>query len=369
MVLAAGSMTWYLTRASGAVTLVLLTVSVVLGVLDVQRVSSERWPRFVIDAVHRNVSLLVLVLLALHIVTSVLDGFAPISLLDAVIPLHSTYRPLWLGLGAFAFDLLLAVAITSVVRARLGHRTWRAVHWLAYAAWPVALVHGLGTGTDASTVWMLALSAGCLLAVLTAGAARVLNGWPEPRRVRTGAAAALIAGPVALIAWLPAGPLGSGWARRAGTPASLLGHRTAALAVASTPAPAAAAATSHAPTAGLPTTFTSSAQGTIQQSQDPSGQTTVDLALQLDGGRRLDIRISGDPLPSGGLSMRSSIVELGTSGRPQAYRGAITALTGGHIEALLRNGSSHLHVAADLNIDPAGGSVQGTVRSAPETTS
>ena len=359
MVFGAGSTTWYLTRATGAVSLVLLTLSVVLGVVDVQRLSGERWPRFVLDAIHRNVSLLVLVLLALHIVTSVLDGFAPISFVDAVIPLHSAYRPLWLGLGAFSFDLLLAVAITSMVRVRLGHRTWRAVHWFAYAAWPVALVHSLGTGTDARASWILGLSLICTLAVLAAAATRVVSGWPEPRGVRTGAAAALVAGPLALIAWLPAGPLGSGWARRAGTPASLLGHRTVAL----------AAATTQAQAPALPTTFTSSAQGTIQQSQDPSGETTVDLALQLGGGRLLDIRISGDPLPSGGLTMRSSRVDLGTTGRPQAYRGSITALTGGHIEALLDDGSSHLHLAADLNIDPQGGSVQGTVRSAPEQTS
>ena len=86
--------------------------------------------------------------LALHILTSVLDSFAPISLLDAFIPFAGSYRPFWLGLGAVAFDLLLAVTITSLLRQRIGFTSWRAIHWLTYASWPIALVHGLGTGSD-----------------------------------------------------------------------------------------------------------------------------------------------------------------------------------------------------------------------------
>ena len=139
---------WYLARGTGAVALVLLTASVVIGILGSVRFAAERWPRFAIDAVHRDVSLLVLAVLVIHIITSVLDGFAPITLLDGVIPFNSPYRPLWLGLGTLSFDLLVAIAVTSVIRRRLGYRAWRAVHWLAYASWPVAVLHGLGTGSD-----------------------------------------------------------------------------------------------------------------------------------------------------------------------------------------------------------------------------
>ncbi|MBV9414351.1 MAG: ferric reductase-like transmembrane domain-containing protein, partial [Solirubrobacterales bacterium] len=121
---------WYLARGTGAVALVLLTGSVVLGILGSVRFAAPRWPRFAIDAVHRDLSLLVLVVLAIHIITSVLDGFAPINLLDGVIPFRTPYRPLWMGLGTLAFDLLLAIAITSLVRRRLGYRAWRAIHWL-----------------------------------------------------------------------------------------------------------------------------------------------------------------------------------------------------------------------------------------------
>src|SRR5690349_9921838 len=103
---------WYLSRGTGAVALLLLTVSVVLGILDQRRWRPRGTPRFVLDALHRNVSLLVLALLALHIASSLIDSFAPIRLVDAFVPFASAYRPVWLGLGALAFDLLLAVAIT-----------------------------------------------------------------------------------------------------------------------------------------------------------------------------------------------------------------------------------------------------------------
>ena len=137
-----GSAYWYLTRSTGAVALLLLTAAVALGVVDVRRWSTPRWPRFVVDSLHRNVSLLAMAFLALHIVTSVLDSFAPISLLDAFVPFAGSYRPFWLGLGAVAFDLLLAVTITSLLRQRMGYASWRAIHWLTYASWPIALLHG-----------------------------------------------------------------------------------------------------------------------------------------------------------------------------------------------------------------------------------
>ena len=109
---------WYLARGTGAVALVLLTVSVVLGILGSLRFApAPRWPRFAIDTLHRDVSLLVLVLLVVHIITSVLDSFAPIRLIDAVIPFVASYRPLWLGLGALSFDLLIALVVTSLAAA------------------------------------------------------------------------------------------------------------------------------------------------------------------------------------------------------------------------------------------------------------
>jgi sulfoxide reductase heme-binding subunit YedZ len=217
-----GSAYWYLTRSTGAVSLLLLTFAVALGVVDVRRWSSPRWPRFLVDSLHRNVSLLAIAFLALHVLTSVLDSFAPISLLDAFVPFAGAYRPFWLGLGAVALDLLLAVTITSLLRQRIGFSSWRAIHWLTYASWPIALLHGLGTGSDVKATWLLGLSVLCLLIVLAAVLARVASGWPERLRLRGAALGAAAGFSLFLMLWLPGGPLGSEWPRRAGTPSSLL---------------------------------------------------------------------------------------------------------------------------------------------------
>jgi sulfoxide reductase heme-binding subunit YedZ len=220
---------WYLTRSTGTVALLLLTVAVVLGVIDVKRWSTPSWPRFMIDALHRNVALLALVFLVLHILTSVLDSFASISIVDAFVPFAGSYRPFWLGLGALAFDLIVAVILTSLLRARMGFATWRAVHWLTYASWPIALLHGLGTGSDANSIWLLALSVLCMMAVLAAVISRAIVGWRESVVLRSAALGGAGAFSLFIALWLPSGPLGAEWARRSGTPAALLPHsRTSA---------------------------------------------------------------------------------------------------------------------------------------------
>jgi|SRR5579863_3097633 len=220
------SLDWYLTRSSGAVALLLLSVAVALGVADVRRLGTPAWPRFVLDALHRNVSLLALVFLVLHILTAVLDSFASISLLAAFVPFVGSYRPFWLGLGAVAFDLLLAVILTSVLRQRVGPRAWRATHWLVYACWLIALLHTLGTGSDVKSTWLLVLSGACVALTIAAVLARVGFSHESTRR-RGLAIGGTFAFALGLALWLPSGPLGSEWARRSGTPSKLLGHPSA----------------------------------------------------------------------------------------------------------------------------------------------
>jgi methionine sulfoxide reductase heme-binding subunit len=216
------SVYWYLTRATGAVALVLLSASVVIGIAAIARLRGPGMPRFVVDGIHRTASLLAVAFLLVHILTAVLDSFAPITLINAVIPFTGSYRPLWLGLGAVAFDLLLAVTLTSLLRRRLGHGAWRSIHWLAYVSWPVAVLHGFGTGSDVHQTWLLAIDVVCIAAVLAAVVVRVAIGWPANVRVRIGALGVTAAFALGLVVWLPGGPLGKGWARRAGTPANLL---------------------------------------------------------------------------------------------------------------------------------------------------
>jgi sulfoxide reductase heme-binding subunit YedZ len=167
---------WYFARGSGIVTTLLLSAATVLGLLSTARAATRSWSRLVVQEMHRNVSLLVLVFLALHIVTIELDNFVPMHWIDAVVPFVSRYQPFWTGLGAIVLDLLLAIILTSIGRVRIGLRTWRAVHWLAYAAWPIAMLHGLGMGSDRHERWFLAVNALCLVAVVGAAAWR----WARP---------------------------------------------------------------------------------------------------------------------------------------------------------------------------------------------
>ncbi len=156
---------WYATRATGVMALVLLTITVMLGIVGVSRLESRYWSRVVTAGLHRNIALLVVAFVVAHVLTTVLDSFVSISLATAIIPFASSYRPFWLSLGTVAFDLILALVATSLLRSRLSYRAWRAVHVLAYLSWPIALGHGLGTGTDTRLPWMLAIDAACLAAV------------------------------------------------------------------------------------------------------------------------------------------------------------------------------------------------------------
>jgi sulfoxide reductase heme-binding subunit YedZ len=130
--------------------------------------------------VHRTVSLLATSLLAVHVATMLLDPYAQLRVLDVVLPFAGAYRPAWLGFGTLALDLLVAVVVTSLLRERIGRRAWRAVHWATYAIWPLALLHALGTGTDASAPWLRGLALVCALAVGAVLAWRL--GFPDPRR-------------------------------------------------------------------------------------------------------------------------------------------------------------------------------------------
>jgi methionine sulfoxide reductase heme-binding subunit len=179
-----GPFLWYATRAAGLITLILLTASMVLGILNAGRFATSRWPRFLVQGLHRNLSLLALTFLVLHVGTTVIDTYTSIGLSAAFVPFLSPYKRFWLGLGAVACDLLLTLVITSLVRQRIGHRLWRVVHWAGYLCWPAAIAHGLGAGTDRGTGWVLILTASCVAAVLGSVAYRATRAHPIGRTVR-----------------------------------------------------------------------------------------------------------------------------------------------------------------------------------------
>ena len=173
---------WYATRATGIVALVLLTATVVLGISVAGRAASPRQrrgsegdhlPGFAWAEVHKRISVLTVIFLAIHVVTAVVDPYVDIGWLAVVVPFTSPYHRLWVALGTASADLMLAVAVSSALRRRIPAQVWRAVHWLAYLSWPVGVAHALGTGTDAQLNWVLGLVAACIASVVAATAWRV----------------------------------------------------------------------------------------------------------------------------------------------------------------------------------------------------
>ncbi|MGA2521613.1 MAG: ferric reductase-like transmembrane domain-containing protein [Acidimicrobiales bacterium] len=176
---------WYATRATGIVALVLLTVTTVLGIVTANRVATRSWPGFALQDLHRRVSLTAMVFLGAHILTSVMDTYVNIGWTAVVVPFASSYKRLWVALGAVGLDLLLAVAVTSILRHRLPARLWRGVHWLAYGSWPVALAHAFGMGTDMATPWVLGLAVVCIVAVTGSALWRIALASSRTQRVLT----------------------------------------------------------------------------------------------------------------------------------------------------------------------------------------
>ena len=164
---------WYLMRASGVVTLILLTGVFVLGIATTNRWRPRRLPGFAALGLHRSISLLAVVFLAVHILTAVIDPYAAVGVAAVVIPFVAGRSALWVGLGALSLDLTLALIVTSLLRSRLSLRVWRGIHWVAYLSWPVALVHSLGAGSDTGTLWLQVIAGGCVGLVVAAVAWRL----------------------------------------------------------------------------------------------------------------------------------------------------------------------------------------------------
>ena len=198
---------WYAARAGGVVAYVLLTTVVAVGLGLAGKPPRRRWPKFAVQDVHRFGGLLVGAFVVIHIVAIAIDSFLPFSLVQIALPFVSSYRPIWVGLGIVAAELLLALSVTNRFRDRLPYRFWRRAHYLNFAVWIAATVHGIGSGTDRSTPWLVAIFALATATVVTLTLHRALRGrLGEGVRLRAGSAAVGF-GAAALVAFLALGPL------------------------------------------------------------------------------------------------------------------------------------------------------------------
>lgn len=191
---------WYAARAAGIAAYLILTVVLTLGLTMASGRQLRRWPKFALEDVHRFGGLLVGTFVAIHVLTIALDAYLPFSLSALAVPFVAGYRTLYTALGIVAAELLLTLAITNRYRDRLQYTFWRRAHYLNLAVWAAATVHGLGSGTDRSTPWLLALFAASVALVLGAGVWRAL-------RVRPVYVASVAAAGVAAVVLAAAGPL------------------------------------------------------------------------------------------------------------------------------------------------------------------
>jgi sulfoxide reductase heme-binding subunit YedZ len=331
---------WYATRATGEVALLFLTVVLVLGALSAIRVGGRRVPRFVIAGTHRNLTLAGLGFLLVHIVTVILDSYAPIGLVDAVVPFDSAYRPIWLGLGTLAFDLLLVLTGTSLLRTRLNVRSWRVLHWSAYGCWLFAVIHALGTGSDTRTSVFLLLTGACVALALAVVAWRLAAGGPGREVLRSSVAMGTLFALTVVAVWAAWGPLAPGWAIRSGTPARLLAGKTTA----GSPDPRTAAQSSS----GSPSRPSSTAAAV-------RGPYVVYLAFDEPG----RARFTGPDGQRGRLHVDGRTITLGTAGSPQLYTGEAQADEDGRVVGVLRDAAGDTVTAwITLSPDTHGGTLQ-----------
>ncbi len=179
---------WAFGRVSGAMSLLFFTASVVLGIITRSGRPLPGLPRFSISLIHRNIAILASVFLVLHVVTLILDPFAHLRIIDTFVPFLGSFKPFWQGLGTVAFDLILAIVITSLFRRWLGARLFTAVHWFTYAMWPIAVVHSIGNGTNGTNKWFLLFVVICGVSVVSASIWRVSGRFLEVAEARAGRA-------------------------------------------------------------------------------------------------------------------------------------------------------------------------------------
>jgi sulfoxide reductase heme-binding subunit YedZ len=328
---------WYFTRGSGAVALVLLTVSFALGLLTLLGWATDTAPRLIVQGLHKNVSLLVMVFLGLHIVTAVADGFVPLRWIDVVIPFTSHYRAAWIGLGAVAVDLLIALIVSSLLRVRIGYQTWKIIHWTAYVCWPFALVHAFGSGTDARQRWFQLLAALCLIGVIASVGWRLVARRPATPQARGIALGGFVLAPIAIVIWTFTGPMQRGW-----------GH---------------VAKKAPVSTSALATGFDAPFKGTSQTLSAGGTDTTlqIDADLAPTTAAVVEIRLQGTPTADGGLTMHNGEVDLGPSDDPQQWSGTVSSYQDGRLVAQLADKSgATLDVSILVRLEP-GGSASGTV--------
>ncbi len=347
---------WYLARATGIISMVLMGIIVLLGIATATKVTPKGFGKFLAPELHRRLSLTTVVFLGVHIVTAILDPFVKIGWAAVVIPFASKYRPLWLGLGTVAFDLLLVVVATSVIRHRFAHGTWKRIHYLSWAIVTLVLFHALGTGSDTQVklveiVYVAFIGALALAALFRANRDSALR-----HRQRTVAVLGVVGLPVLALGWAINGPLKPGWAK-ASSGFSVFPKVTGSSAILS-------ASGSSGATATVPASFawpvSSTVSGTVSSTTTSSGATSVTIKGLV--GHSLDVvqvQLLGQ-VQDGSLALQSSSALIGTAADPGVYSGSVAQASGSTLLLGLTGPTGT--VGAQLSLTISGSSFSGTIQ-------
>lgn len=353
---------WYISRSAGFVGMALLAIIGILGIITAANLQFGRGARFVAPEVHRSLSLLAVVVLIIHVGAAVLDKYSHIGFKDIFIPFLSQYRPIWVGVGAVAIDLGLAVLITSLLRVKMGYRSWKAIHWIAYPIFVLSLIHALGTGSDTvmsyGKLFYLVIGGVFVLAVI----ARLLSA----RQMVAGRKIALIGlsfvVSLVILVWTFVGPLASNWATRAKG-----GLAQAVLTSTKVPVKSTTTTTTEPRLRSLVigSGYTSGWSGKVDESPANSqGEIAIRLigTLSQDPSFKLSIVLIGFP-QDGGVSMASSLVEIASDSGTILYKGTVTSLSGTTIVSSISSATgASVTINSSLTLSNSSSSFSGTVK-------
>lgn len=355
---------WYISRSAGFVGLVLLGIIGILGVITAGNLNFRRGARFMAPEIHRSLSLLALVVLAIHVGAAVLDKYSHIGLKDVFIPFMAQYRPIWVGLGAIAIDLGLAVVITSLLRVKMGYKSWKLVHWASYPIFGLSIIHGLGTGSDSSMLFAKVIYLLIGLSLVAAILIRLLSSKEQIASRRFILFGTSFAVPLLIISWAFVGPFTPTWPHRAQGGLSQAVNRSGSVAAISGVKGSSASTTSTIPKLQISSGYSSGWSGQLDESPANS---QGEIALRLFGpltaspAYKLSIVLIGFP-QDGGVSMASSIVEVAADNGSVLYKGSVTSLNGTTIVCALSGISGNaVTITTALNLSNSGASFNGTV--------
>ncbi|ACU53937.1 hypothetical protein Afer_0999 [Acidimicrobium ferrooxidans DSM 10331] len=335
---------WYLTRVSGLAALVMLGAVALLGIAVAGKILPSGVARFLGPDLHRRLSLTLVVVLAIHILTALADSFVPIGWTAAVIPFLSHYRRAFVGFGTLAFDGLLIVIASSLARQHLGFALWKRTHMLVWLVLALAIVHGLGTGSDTRLAAVLAVYGAITAGVIVLAVLRIRRDPDLAHTARTLGMVGVLGVPGVVALWARSGPLRPGWSARIdGT--------------APTTATTAAVTRSSEPLGGPIT-------ATVTQTQATSA-TDLTIAGAIGGtNERLTVVLTGQP-SEGVFAVSGGTVTLGTPSAPNLCHGSVTALGGSTISFSLACPHATVEGTAALAIDANGATGQVSFSTAP----